>query len=411
MKRALSLAVATLALVLASPAAAWVPQRLSPNGSENGALVTNERGDAAAVFVTSKALRLAVARPGRKFGPSEFVPGSNGARSPRLAIDESGNVVIVWSYFDESDPDPPSSRDEGCCLSARMTVRTAGSGHFRRVQNLAPEGRQLYPATPAIAHGRVAVAWGHGSRTYARFAPRGRRLERAGSVKGFDAVQAVLPTRRGARVTYTVNEAGSLAIREFHLGRLGQVTPARTLVAGLPFIAVDMATNARGDQAATWGGYTAPRYAAVRSNGGRFRVRRVGPSGDFVGESVAISPDGRAAIVAWTQRGRVRIASARHESRFGSARLFAGPPGYASNIRVAVNDSARAVVEWNVSLRVTGAYDVFAAFRAPGGRQFGRRRVAKGYTAPLSAAIDGRSRARVMWSDYTNVFAARGLFP
>jgi hypothetical protein len=402
------------ALVFATPAAAWVSQTLFSPASYYGqgvALAGNARGAAAAVFPSGHGLRLAFARPGRPFGRSRFIPGSQGGRYARVAIDASDNVLVTWSYFDETDPAPPSSRDEGCCNSARMTVRTAGSGHLRRVQNLAPEGHDVFIGAASIANGRVAVAWQQGGRIRARFAPRGRRLERAGSVTAPGAALAVTPSRRGAAVTYNTYLTGSAAIREFQLGRSGRVSRPRTVLGGLPeFPYITFASNAHGDQVALWSADSSARYAALRRRGGRFRVRKVGGGGGYGITAVSISPGGDSAMVAWARSKGIRIATGRPGRRIGAARTIATPAGGAGGLGVAVNDSGRAVLEWD-QYRDDGSYQLLAAFRSPKGRLRGRHTLSTRYALSPYAAIDARGRARVTWAGYDSVFAALGSYP
>jgi hypothetical protein len=327
-----------------------------------------------------------------------------------VAIDESGNVLVVWSYFDGTAPAPPGDRDEGCCNAVRMTVRSASSGHFRRSQNLVPEGHDVRVGAIAIVAGRVAVAWAQASRIRARFAPRGRRLEAAGSVRGYGFAIGVAPSRRGARVTLQRLLNRGSEIREFQLGRR-RVSTVRTLVTSLPpFADVAMATNARGDQVASWGTKSGWRYAAVRRHGGRFRARRVGRGSEFDYTSAAVSPDGRAGVVSWTTGGHIRIATRTGGGRFGAARSFAMPPRYASLITSAVDDAGRAVVAWS-QLSADAPDRMVAALLSPRGRQLHRRQLDSSYVSGLTAAIDGRGRARVVWTDFSNVLAARASYP
>src|SRR2546423_7536828 len=92
-------AMAIIALGAAPAGAAWTSQRVAqtPSG-ESGApvLAGNERGDAALVFRSGSGISLALARPGREFGRPRKVPGTSNESSGRVAIDEHGNVLVVW---------------------------------------------------------------------------------------------------------------------------------------------------------------------------------------------------------------------------------------------------------------------------------------------------------------------------
>jgi hypothetical protein len=419
MKRTLSLATPLVALAAAAPAAAWAPQQLFSGGgqfSQSVSLSGNERGRAAAAFVSRGGIRLALARPGSPFARSVSVPGSQGGMDPRVDIDERGNVLVVWGYFDGTEFPGINDRDEGCCVGARMTVRAARSGHFRRFQNLTPKGRDAYVGAAAIVSGRVAVAWSNGfDRIRARFAPRGRRLGGTGSIANSDSPLAVRPSRTGATVTVEKGLSKNTSIREFKVGRGGGVSRLRTVLRGLPaYTDLDFATNSRGDQVASWSSFRAPLYVAVRRRGQRFRVRRLAKRVTAGASSVAISPDGGSAIAAWVTRkgGDLRVAARRRGGAFGKPRPFATPPGYASGVQTAVDDAGRALFEWEHT-RGSGYPRVFAAFRSPRGRQLRRRRMLFGNTFMQSgaAAIDARGRGHVVWQDGAHVYAARASYP
>lgn len=414
--RALLLAAATLvALGSAAPCAqAWRSQRLFTGSDfdQSVALAANGRGDAAAAFEDSRGVRLALARSGRQFGRSKRVPGSQSGRDPKVAIDESGNVLVVWSYNDGTAPPRPFDRDEGCCLGARMTVRNARNGHFRAVQNLTSEGHDLYVGAAAIAAGRVAIAWSEGgTRIRVRVAPRGRRLGRPGSVRGYGYVLGVSPSRSGATVTWYHPDTRS-SIREFRVRRDGRLVARRWLLQGLPeYVDIAMATSSRGDQVASWGDGRGGVIGAVRRHGGSFHVSRLGDE-EASSTGVAISRR-RAAIVAWTtSTGRLVTASARGGRRLPRGRRFGTPRGRASDVSVAVNDVGRAVLLWNQQ-PPHGRSHGYVAYRSSTGHELGRHRFASGvaYQTGSAVTIDARSRARVLWDDFSSVFAVRGRYP
>jgi hypothetical protein len=76
----------------------------------------NAQGDAAVVFQGTRGLQIALARGGGPFGPARAVRGGKGGSAPNIALDERGNVLVLWSYFDNSQPYGPAEyRSYGCC--------------------------------------------------------------------------------------------------------------------------------------------------------------------------------------------------------------------------------------------------------------------------------------------------------
>src|SRR3954463_7826783 len=133
-------------LVLVAPASAkWHVQRLGghSSGFEDVALAGNARGDAAVAFEKGNAIWLAIAHRGRGFGKARRVPQSGSGTSPKVAIDEQGNVLLLWSYFDEFEEEDFESRDEPCCQGTLAAVRYAHGRHFRDVQPLTPPGHEV----------------------------------------------------------------------------------------------------------------------------------------------------------------------------------------------------------------------------------------------------------------------------
>src|SRR4051812_8805840 len=112
-------------LVLAAPAsAAWHVQRLSrsSSGFDDVALAGNERGDAAVAFERGDSIALAIAHRGHRFGKARTVPNSGSGTQPKVAIDEQGNVLVLWSYFDGFDEGDIESRDDPCCQGTVVAV-------------------------------------------------------------------------------------------------------------------------------------------------------------------------------------------------------------------------------------------------------------------------------------------------
>src|SRR3954447_14723420 len=113
------LAAMALALAAASPAgAAWTRQQVAssaPDYIHSATIARNERGHAALVFSDAGGLHVSVAEPGPEFGRPRRVPRSGGGGGyERLAVDEHGNVLLGWTYNDESQPPRRSTAPRGC---------------------------------------------------------------------------------------------------------------------------------------------------------------------------------------------------------------------------------------------------------------------------------------------------------
>jgi hypothetical protein len=421
-RRALCILVGLSALLLAAPASArpWHTQLLSKSSSgfEDVALAGNARGDAAAVFERGSAIAVAFARRGHRFGKAKIVPSSGGGDAPKVAIDEQGNVLVLWNYFDEFEDDDIESRDEPCCTGTLMTVRSARTGHFRRVQALTPPGDEVTVGAFAIAHGRVGVAWSEGPFIRARFAARGKRLDPIVQVIAAGEALSVSLAHGARRVTYVRYGANVSSIREFG-ARKGRAVGRRKLAAGLPdFANVSVATNARGQQVAAWQRSekesTSPVYLAVRERGGKFKRRLVSHRGAFGVPRLAIARSG-AAVAAWpTTRGALLASSKPPGGRFGIASRFDrnGRRTEVSSVQLAVNSVGLAVIGWTQQQR-GHSEKVFGAFRTAFGPRTRPRRLGGVETlgAQGSAAIDSHDRARLLWRQGGKVKAARARYP
>src|SRR4051794_39711890 len=139
------LAVLALLLLPAPADAAWRVQTIhaGSSGYSDVALVGNARGDAALAFELPGGIGLAIAQRGHAFGKPHKVPFSGGGTAPHVAIDERGNVLVLWTYFDGFEEEDIESRDEGCCDGTLATIRYARGKHFRRVQALTPPGHEV----------------------------------------------------------------------------------------------------------------------------------------------------------------------------------------------------------------------------------------------------------------------------
>jgi hypothetical protein len=422
-KGALLTAAAVLAtLLLASPASArWDVERVggSSSGFDDVALAGNARGDAAVAFEKGGGIALAIAHRGRGFGRARRVPGSGGGSAPNVAIDEQGNVLVLWSYFDGFEEDDPESRDEPCCQGTLATVRYAHGRHYRHLQALTPPGQDVAPAAWAISGGRIGVAWTTDAlRLRARFAARGRPLGKTVRLRGDSAALGVSLAHGTRRVTYLLYEKHAASIREFRV-RGGRAVGKRTLARGLPrdpYISV--ATDVGGDQVAAWvrtNDAPVPVHLAARRAGGRFHSTIVSRAGAADSGPVLAIGSSVAAVAAWaTPRGKLLVSSRRPGGRFGAARRFDrnGRKTSVEQVEVAVDSLGRAVIGW-IQDRPSGERRFFGAFRSPFGvrshvRAFGR---ADYIGTQRSAAIDASGRARLVWRAPSGVKVARAPYP
>src|SRR3954454_23468527 len=274
------LAVLLVLLFAARADAAWRVETVhrGSSGYDDVALAGNARGDAALAFELHDGIGLAIAHRGHSFGKSHKVPFSGGGTAPQLAIDEQGNVLVLWTYFDEFEEEDFESREEPCCDGTLATIRYARGKHYRRVQALTPPGHEVTAEAYAIRRGRAGIVWSEGSRIRARFAARGHGFGGTAELIASGTGLAV-SLAHGNRVTYASYGAHATRIREFRVRR-GTAHQRRTLARGLPDVAlVRVATNTRGEQAAAWQRSdhqsTSPVHLAVRSAAGRFHSRVV----------------------------------------------------------------------------------------------------------------------------------------
>jgi hypothetical protein len=409
------LAAMALALAAASPAgAAWTRQQVAssaPDYIHSATIAGNERGHAALVFSDAAGLHVAVAEPGREFGRPRRVPRSGGGGGyERLAVDENGNVLLGWTYNDESQPPRPFQRDEGCCRRIRLALLRHGSSHFEVTGTM---GRPRFDSQLrhiAMINGRVGVAWDDFGGPSARFSRRGLQLGRAVRVPGAAYALAAMPLRTGPVLTYYSAAYREDATVDWSVGELrpGRSPATRTLLSrhgGYPY--VGLAANASGDQAFAWSenvGNTSEfnTYGGFRKAGGVFHPRLLSHGGSYDSPRVALASTG-AVLVAWHRDKRVWAAGRRPGGAFGGARAFT-PAGAPYPIAVGVQPSGRGVVTWEGS---SGGGHV--AFRSIGGRRVGVHKFGQGLSD--GAALDARGVARLALTRLSAVYAFRGSFP
>jgi hypothetical protein len=421
-KRLLVSAVAIALLAApASAGASWGPRqtlvRFNGGYAQDVALAGNARGDAVAAWQGSRGVQVAFAHRGKAFGPARELKGGADGSSPQVAIDEQGNALVLWSYFDNTDPGRPGQRDDGCCFGIRLSVRSAKTGRYRRAQTLTPPRHQVNSLAYAIEGGSIGVTWSqtYSPRIHARFGRPGHRLgHRIPGDKGSYPIGLAL-LRSGPAVTYV--EAGYPRVRlhQFRVrhGRaVGSRRVSRTFSSNGYMAAV---TNARGQQAVAWtsGDYPDYRlYAGVRSVGDSFRIRRVSGAAPAFVPQPAIARSGAAVLAWYTSTGQILTAGGRPGKPFGPGRPFGKRPKdtYIGAVEVGVNSSGRGVLAW-VEAPPGGDFHARGAFRSRGGRPVEARDLGLADNIGQEPPLDARGRARLIWRQRETVKAIRARFP
>lgn len=393
------------------------------------AIAANARGRRVIVWAERHGLYLAVAQPGHRFGPARLVHGErHDVTRPRVAMNERGDAVVLWTFLDGTYVAGPEDRDESCCYRGRVAVLRR-DGRLGPIATLSPRGVESRIGAYAIgADGRYGVAWREsdepgedilndpGGKARRALLVRISRRGRLGPVKKLDRWNTALALAfvhgRPRVLAYAPNHR-LLVERIGH--RDGRFGASNTVFFGVPddpeFAA---AANGRGDEAVAWTDYTTNRVSVgSRVAGGPLRWRVVGTTDSFAVPTVAIAPSGAAAVAWASGAGRVRVAtSAGRGARFHHASTVFSrhTTAYPHTIELAVDSHRRAVVAW-----YAGEYrrlsNVHAAVVEPGGRRTRHVRFrGRGHaTIPASgtAAFDEHGRATVVWVRGHEIRAAR----
>jgi hypothetical protein len=126
--------VLTLAGACAAQAGWHAPQKVDATRRVDGpiAVATAPSGHAVAVWESrSGLLRVAVARPGRPFGRSREIPGSqlNGIDDDvRVAVAPNGRAIVALEYLDGTVGEEVELRSEGCCRGTKVAIVSPGGG-------------------------------------------------------------------------------------------------------------------------------------------------------------------------------------------------------------------------------------------------------------------------------------------
>jgi hypothetical protein len=418
----LSALIVALLAAPASAAASWGPrQTLVTRGGGYGqgvALAGNARGDAIAAWEGSHGVRVAYARRGKAFGRPHPLKGAGDGSNPSVAIDGRGNALVLWSYFDKTDPEMPGQRDYGCCFGIRLSVRSAKTGQYRPAQLLTPIGHEVSRLAFAIEGGRIGVAWNQdfSTRIHARFGSRGHRLGHRVHVAGGAYPIGLALLRNGPAVTYLGAGARRASLHQVRVRHGHPVRSRRVSRQFSSYVDIAAATNARGQQVVALTPFDSdayPFYAGARSVGGSFHLRRLSSTPSAFEPRAAIGPAG-AAVVAWhTSLGKIFTAGGRPGERFGPARRFGKRPRdtYVAAMHLAVDSLGRGVLAWVDGPPDSKAAQARGAFRSRKGRIVQARNLGQADNVGQDPILDGRGRARVIWRNAETVRATRAHFP
>ena len=298
--------------------------------------------------------------------------GGAGQRSPAVAVDGSGNVVVVWTD-ERSDPN-------GDIYAQRYAADGSPLGANFRVNDDSGGARQWSPAVAVDGSGNVAVVWTDG-----RQGDRdiyGQRFASDGGPLG---------------VNFRINDDS---------GRARQWRPA---------VAADGSGNVmvvwEDERNDTYGDIYAQRYAADGSPVGA-NVKVNDDSGRAGQGSPAVAVDGSGnVVVVWTdeRNGDQDVYAQRYAAGgtpLGANFMISDDSGGARQYSpaVAVDDSGNVVVAWTDHRSDTFG-DIYVQRYAADGSPLGVNfkvnddsgRARQGWSA---VAVDGSGNVVVVWADY-----------
>jgi hypothetical protein len=417
------LALAMVALAAASPAeAVWSHERVASGAADYGevALAANERGDAALLFERRPGLSLALARPGGNFGRPRAVPRVGDESDAGVAVDERGDVLVVWNYNDHTKPAPSFSRDDDCCERIRVALLPKGAKRFSGPKTLGPAGTDAYLQAFSLVNGRVGIGWSEGGQVVARFSRRGLRLGGAVRASG-DQALAAAPLRTAPVLTFwRYRYTGGLTVSWtlFDLvvpgGRAPVVRKLLSRVGQTP--SIGLAANSHGDQVLAWSQPTGRNsydvFAGARTRGAQFHPRLLSRAGSFDVPGISIGRTG-SAVVAWTDSMRIFTAARPAGHGFGKAIVFRQrrKNAFVSELQVASDVAGRAVLSWRQESAQSFERE-HAALRSRGGRMLNERDFGpvSNFGSPETTALDEHGIARVAWANGPP-YVALGRFP
>ena len=449
----ISAAVALAAIAAGSLAGApanakWGPvQDLATFSLLNGlppfAFASNARGDRLVVWDSGDGFAFAQAPPGRRFGAPVQLRPTDGYNEflPDLEMDERGNALLLWSYFDQTAYYDRTA----CCEGLRARVIRA-DGSVTDTQTLVPRGYSVSRDRTDMQigrDGRMGVVFPLGQyqseswpRLAARFGTVDKGFGRLEHIGGPSYAQQPSLSFAGGRahVTYMkalergkgAQETGRARIVDLERRRADSYRPGRTIVTPMRLDSLRVATASSGDQVALWArerpGFATIVYVATRAAGGPFRPRRLARESRFTGPYAApsIEPGGNALAYWGSALSRSIVTSLRlpgHE--FGALTHF-GPSwdGIVTNPVVAsVNAPAHALIVWvDAPGSGQGTRRLVAAFRNARGAELEEHEIARddgnetyGFmSGRFGVTLDNRDRASVVYVENARLKAVTG---
>jgi hypothetical protein len=406
-----------IGLAGAAPAlGSWTKPREIASGGLNLtdlAAVGNRRGDTLVLWSTEQqGLEVARSARGGPFGPPVLLPGSQGATDPRLAIDASGRALIAWTWFDNSRPSPPDVPAGLDCCDRVRAIMLSPAGKPGTAVTVSPAGEDARLDALAISRTGIGIAWGGLSGSFGRTLGTLGPPERVATAS-YGPV-ALLMHRGETSIAYV--SAGALVERVRAAG--ARLSGERFLLGPrwLSHLTVEPPTPFAfaGD-----GSVVAAFGSGNSRHGARLNGLVAGPSIKGTVESIFRAPkefipplalatsDGGAALIAASPAepfGPLVAAYRPPGRRFERARILdRRRPFSVVAPAIAVSPRGLGLVAWPDSRALV------VRVRDKAGR-FGKtvELTPSTQVGGIAAAIDGRDRATVAWTDGTRVLFSRG---
>lgn len=441
-----------LALLL-TPAAAgarqhqqslWSKQQVVGEGfvsptSTGRALAVNRRGEAVLAWRAPDGVRVALARPGQRFGTSRLI-GEGAAMGPLAAVNSRGQVAVVWGYNNKT---PPYRGGPRCCQRLRVATLTASGRLFVRYTIAPPETTIALQSIALADDGTIVVAFAATPQSafaiggdpldtthlMLQVVPFGALLQQTLDVGVRRQLRLLLPERREASALYEDQDEATITEISLGGGRSRRTTDSSDpdLVGGV------LGQDAYGDQiAASVRSESGENHLviATRGHGGKLESRTaMSQPGEFPKMLVGLEPPTLATapsgwtLVMWSGSsgfegpdGRLGIwvASAdAHNGHVGSPKFLSLPENAGvAGITCAINSHGQALVlvegllgsQGGSPRRLTSGF-----LRLRDGHY--KKVLAPFLTRSPSAAIDDKGRGIVLWQTDGQLVSQRFRVP
>lgn len=339
---------------------------------------------------------------GTSWGIAELIESNDAgsARNPQIAIDISGNALVVWSQYDGSGYDIWANRFDG---------QTWGTAEL--IENEA--GPAVDPQIAFDASGNALAVWEqYDGSQYSIVANRfdGNswgtvELIESNDSAGAGGVQIAVDDAGNAFAVWHQRDGiwESIWANRFDGSRWGTAELIESDNNGRaldPQIAVDGAGNAL----AVWKQFDGSHdnIVANRFDGTTWGTAELIESGDGEAESPQVAfDDAGNALAVWRQEddgsGRNIVANRFDGSTWGTAELIESEPGTAYSPQIAVDDAGRGLAVWR---QHDGSRDNIVANRFDGS-SWGTAELIEnndaGYASEPQVVIDGTGNAFAVW--------------